>query len=75
MEPQKQVVQKCRETIIELAISLLGVPYLWGGRSSFGYDCSGFVQMVLKTAGIDIPRDTHRQVQTKEFEKIENLQY
>ena len=70
MESQEQVVQKCRETIIKLAISLLGVPYLWGGRSSFGYDCSGFVQMVLKTAGIDIPRDTHRQVQTKKLEKI-----
>ena len=70
MDIQKQVVEKKRESIIELAISLLGVPYLWGGKSSFGYDCSGFVQMVMKTAGIDIQRDASQQIQTKNLEKI-----
>ena len=58
MKPQKQIAKKSREIIIELATSLLAVPYLWGGKSSFGYDCSGFVQMALKTAGIRIQRDT-----------------
>jgi len=70
MKLQKQVAQTSREIIIELATSLLAVPYLWGGKSSFGYDCSGFVQMVLKTAGIRIPRDTSLQIKTKDLKKI-----
>ena len=70
IKPQKQVVQTSREIIIELATSLLAVPYLWGGKSSFGYDCSGFVQMPLKTAGIRIQRDTSLQIKTKKLKKI-----
>ena len=70
MEPQKQVMKASRESIIKLAKSLLSVPYLWGGKSSFGYDCSGYVQMVLKTVGIDIQRDTSLQIRTKNLDKI-----
>ena len=68
--PQKQVVKTSRKVIIDLATSLLAIPYLWGGKSSFGYDCSGFIQMVLKTAGIYIQRDTSLQIKTKNLEKI-----
>ncbi len=68
--PQENVIPGKRDIIIKLAKSLIGVPYLWGGKSSFGYDCSGFVQMVLKTAGILIPRDTGEQVETEGLEKI-----
>jgi len=70
-DSQKQVIETTREVIIELATSLLSVPYLWGGKSSFGYDCSGFVQMVLKTAGITIQRDTSLQIKTSNLEKID----
>ena len=68
--PQENVTSQKRDIIIKLAKSLLSVPYLWGGKSSFGYDCSGFVQMVLKTAGISIARDTGEQSQTEGLEKI-----
>ena len=61
---------KTRDAIVRLANSLLGVPYLWGGKSSFGYDCSGFVQMVLKSAGISIPRDTEFQIKADLLEEI-----
>ncbi len=70
MKPQVQVEKTSREIIIKLATSLLAVPYLWGGKSSFGYDCSGFVQMPLKTAGIRIQRDTSLQIKTKKLKKI-----
>ena len=70
MKPQIQVEKTSREIIIKLATSLLAVPYLWGGKSSFGYDCSGFVQMPLKTAGIRIQRDTSLQIKTIDLKKI-----
>jgi cell wall-associated NlpC family hydrolase len=46
---------------IELAKRFLGMPYLWGGRSSFGFDCSGFTQMLLRARGINMPRDADQQ--------------
>ena len=46
---------------IELGKRFLGFPYLWGGRSSFGFDCSGFTQMLLRSRGIQMPRDADVQ--------------
>ncbi len=50
------------ETIV-LARQFLGLPYTWGGRSSFGYDCSGFMQMLMRQRGYDIPRDAQPQAE------------
>jgi gamma-D-glutamyl-L-lysine dipeptidyl-peptidase len=41
--------------------SLLGAPYLWGGRTPAGYDCSAFVQQVLLEQGVSLPRDARDQ--------------
>jgi len=46
---------------IELAKRFLGIPYLWGGSSSFGFDCSGFTQMLVRMRGIIMPRDADKQ--------------
>jgi cell wall-associated NlpC family hydrolase len=46
---------------IELGKRFLGIPYLWGGRSSFGFDCSGFTQMLVRARGINMPRDADQQ--------------
>jgi len=46
---------------IELAKKFLGVTYTWGGTSSFGYDCSGFMQMLVKHRGYLMPRDADIQ--------------
>lgn len=53
---------KRTHNLMEAASRLLGVPYLWGGRTFFGIDCSGFVQAVYKSVGVDLPRDASQQV-------------
>jgi len=45
----------------QFALSYLNTPYLWGGKSSAGTDCSGFVQQVYKMAGIKLLRDAYQQ--------------
>jgi len=47
--------------VIALARRFVGLPYLWGGVSSFGFDCSGFTQMLCRRRGIRIPRDSGPQ--------------
>lgn len=49
------------EIIIEQARQWLGAPYLWGGRSIWGVDCSGLVQVCFKVAGKSISRDASQQ--------------
>lgn len=46
---------------VEVAERLIGTPYLWGGRTRIGLDCSGLVQVSLEAAGIPAPRDTDMQ--------------
>jgi cell wall-associated NlpC family hydrolase len=48
-------------TMLELSRRFLGLPYTWGGTSSFGYDCSGFAQMLCRRRGINLPRDAQPQ--------------
>lgn len=45
----------------------LGIPYVWGGRSSFGFDCSGFSQMIYSYMGYLIPRDSSDQAKDHRF--------
>ena len=51
-----------RERIAGTARQFINAPYLWGGKTVFGMDCSGFTQILYRIAGIDIPRDGHQQV-------------
>ncbi len=51
------------KSLLEIAFDYLGSPYLWGGRTPFGIDCSGFVQMVFKTKQISLLRDAWQQAQ------------
>jgi cell wall-associated NlpC family hydrolase len=46
---------------VTVAERLVGTPYLWGGKTSLGLDCSGLVQLALGAAGIRAPRDTDMQ--------------
>jgi hypothetical protein len=47
--------------LLRTARAMLGVPYLWGGRTAWGFDCSGFVQAVFAWHGVGLPRDAAAQ--------------
>jgi hypothetical protein len=52
---------KSKDNILETAFMYLNAPYLWGGKTPFGIDCSGFTQMVYKLNGYHLLRDASQQ--------------
>lgn len=55
-----------RESIALTAREFINVPYLWGGKSFFAVDCSGFTQLVYKVHQIKLPRDAYQQAELGE---------
>ena len=53
--------KKEKKTLIDTALLFVGTPYLWGGRTHFGIDCSGFTQMVYRLNGHKLKRDASQQ--------------
>lgn len=66
-DPQRLTIAQS----IALAKRFLGLPYLWGGRSSYGYDCSGFTQMLVRSRGINMPRDADLQAAWEGVEAVD----
>ena len=56
--------------LVQFSLKFLGLPYTWGGRSSFGFDCSGFIQMLYNKIGISLKRDSRLQIQDDRFQSI-----
>lgn len=64
--------------VVATARRWLGTPYLWGGRTRWGADCSGYVQAVYRLHGFLLPRDSHQQAEIGELvepgSELEGLQ-
>ena len=60
--------------IIQVAKMYLGAPYLWGGRSPFGIDCSGLTQMTFKINGYILPRDAQDQALKGDPVELDHVQ-
>jgi|APDOM4702015159_1054818.scaffolds.fasta_scaffold04176_1 hypothetical protein len=56
------VNHKKSNEVFDMATALLNTPYLWGGRTVFGVDCSGLTQLLYKIVGVKLPRDANQQV-------------
>ncbi|MCS7044143.1 MAG: NlpC/P60 family protein [Bryobacteraceae bacterium] len=56
--------------LVELSKRFLGLPYTWGGTTSFGFDCSGFTQMLVRRGGVLMPRDAQPQADWEGMRKI-----
>jgi len=56
-----------KDLVLQFSCMWIGVPYLWGGRSIFGVDCSGFTQLIFKAAGYTLFRDASLQVNQGEI--------
>jgi cell wall-associated NlpC family hydrolase len=59
------------DEVIALARRFVGLPYLWGGTSTLGFDCSGFTQLLYRRRGIEIPRDSGPQSRWEGAEPVE----
>lgn len=73
--PSEKLITKGNGSqIVKAGEQFLGLPYLWGGMSSFGYDCSGFSYSMCRANGYIIPRDAHEQAAAGEDVPLSEIQ-
>jgi cell wall-associated NlpC family hydrolase len=58
--------------LVRYAAEFVNVPYLWGGRAGFGFDCSGFTSTIYQVHGITLPRDADAQATDRHGRAIDN---
>lgn len=74
--PEDKPIEKPKDMgqeVVNYAMNYLGTPYVWGGDSPAGFDCSGFAQYVYRHFGVEITRTTYTQVNQGSYVARENL--
>lgn len=72
--PSSTALKKTSAAILATAVQYIGTPYLWGGSSPAGFDCSGYVQYVFARHGISLPRVSKDQYHSGTWVSRSNLQ-
>jgi len=67
---KRQVIAAIGRQAVDVAKRLIGTPYLWGGRTPFGMDCSGFTQLCYRLSGLQILRDAALQASDRRFSPV-----
>lgn len=70
LTPHKMAIPE----LIEWSKRFIGLPYLWGGTSTYGYDCSGFTQMLCRRRGYSLPRDAGPQAHWEGMKIVEKAE-
>lgn len=74
IEAEAASVKTTESQLVDIADNYIGVPYRWGGTTTSGFDCSGYVQYVFKKAGVNLPRTTSQQFTSGSAVSKSNLQ-
>ena len=61
-ELSEKITNAKTNSLWNISQDYLNTPYLWGGKSSFGIDCSGLIQVIFRLHNIELPRDVSQQV-------------
>lgn len=69
-----ELVETLPNSPVEMAEQYINTPYLWGGKSPFGIDCSGLTQVVYRFYGFNLPRDASEQVEHGNEVHIDEIQ-
>lgn len=62
-----------RERLVATGLRFLGIPYLWGGSTPKGFDCSGLVQRIFRLQGVVLPRDSDQQARFGREKRVASL--
>ncbi|MEO7718630.1 MAG: C40 family peptidase [Capsulimonas sp.] len=69
---KRRVLEAVGEHTVEVGKRLIGTPYLWGGVTPFGIDCSGFVQLSYRLSGVQLLRDAYQQFADRRFARCDD---
>lgn len=68
---KRQIMRAVGMRAVDIGRRMIGTPYLWGGCTPFGLDCSGFVQLCYKLSGLQLLRDAEIQFHDRRFERCD----
>jgi hypothetical protein len=68
---KRQIMRAVGSRAVDVGRRMIGTPYLWGGCTPFGIDCSGFVQLCYKLSGLQLLRDAELQFNDRRFERCD----